>query len=66
MTPEKENIIRVCTRAYMDETNQWFRSWEERKDAIVEKYKAVRRLINNKDDYILVGNIIVDEWRKYE
>lgn len=66
MTPEQDNIIRMCTRAYMDETNQWLRSWEERKDAIVEKYKAVRRLINSKNDYILVGNIIVDEWRKYE
>ena len=35
LAPEQENMIRVCTRQYMDDTNNYPRAWSDRKDAVI-------------------------------
>lgn len=69
LAPEQENMIRVCTRQYMDDTNNYPRAWSDRKDAVITKYKPVYRLMEKHPEPAMIqriGNIIVDEWRKYE
>ena len=69
LAPEQENMIRVCTRQYMDDTNNYPRAWSDRKDAVITKYKPVYRLMDKYPEPAMIqriGNIIVDEWRKYE
>lgn len=69
LAPEQENMIRVCTRQYMDDTIAYPVSWEERKDAIITKFKPVYRLVEKfpeQETIQRIGNIIVDEWHNYE
>lgn len=72
VTKEQENMIRVCTRDYMDTLKKWPNSWITRKRDIICKYKQIERLIDSKKGYMkgqiakVIGNLIVDEWRKYE
>jgi len=71
ITSEQENMIRVCTRDYMDQRIKWPNSWITRKRDIMAN-KAINRLVESKKGYMkaeivkVVGNIIVDEWRTYE
>lgn len=72
ITPEQENMIRVCTREYMDKTKQWPKGWVARQRNIINDYIQVARLIDSKKGlkkHIVakaVNDVIIDEWREYE
>lgn len=72
ITPEQENMVRVCTREYMDKKEQWPNGWVARIRNIINDYKQVARLIDSKKGlkkHIVakaVETLIIDEWREYE
>lgn len=69
LTKDQENMIRVCTRQYIEDTNEYPKAWTERKEAIIDQYKPVSRLVEKypeQDAIQKIGNIIVDEWRSLE
>lgn len=72
LTKEQENLVRVCTRDYMDKTKEWPRTWLIREQAIIHGYKAINRLIDRYEEDearqmdLAIRQIIFDEWAKYE
>ncbi|MGH2248966.1 hypothetical protein ACQ1Y8_16350, partial [Enterococcus faecalis] len=45
LAPEQETMIRLCTRQYMEDTNNYPRAWSDRKDAVSTKEKPFYRLM---------------------